>query len=59
MLGSMVLANVSYVHPGIYSLDVDSPPKPLVAHLVVICRTKTGKVLKDSIAVKYVILIHL
>lgn len=54
LLGGMLLATHSYDHPGIYSMEVESPSKPLHGHLVIVCKNRMGKVLRDSIAIKSV-----
>lgn len=53
LLGGMLLATHSYDHPGIYSMEVESPSKPLHGHLVIVCKNRMGKVLRDSIAIKF------
>lgn len=55
LLGGMLLATQSYDHPGIYSMEVESPSKPLQGHLVIVCKNRMGKVLRDSIAIKSVL----
>lgn len=54
LLGGMLLATHSYEHPGIYSMEVESPSRPLHGHLVIVCKNRMGKVLRDSIAIKSV-----
>ena len=54
-LGGILLVGETYSTPGIYSMTAPTPKRPAQGHLIVECRTKLGKVLRDVAAVRWVL----